>query len=143
MKATMPKPRRRWFRLSLRTMFVVLTAFSLWIVWQAKIVRDRKHAIHSFEAVLGEPSQIPVWRRWMVDRSVRELYVSPAYPDKQWLRRLFPEATLHDVPPPVLGSVWPTIRPRLVAAAVSSLLADQLLITITLNATLAVGSCGF
>lgn len=41
-----PTPHRRWFRFGLRTMFVVLTVFSLWLGWQAKIVRDRRGLWH-------------------------------------------------------------------------------------------------
>ena len=35
-------PKRRWFRFSLRTMFVVVTIFGVWLGWQLKIVRERK-----------------------------------------------------------------------------------------------------
>jgi len=39
-----PTP-RRWFRFSLRTFFVVLTIFGVWLGVQVKWVRDRKEAI--------------------------------------------------------------------------------------------------
>ena len=50
MPDTPPTPRRRYFRFELRTMFVVLTVFTLWLGWQAKIVRDRKEAIVKLRA---------------------------------------------------------------------------------------------
>jgi len=34
-------PRRRWFRFSLRTFFVVLTIFGVWLGVQVKWIRDR------------------------------------------------------------------------------------------------------
>jgi hypothetical protein len=36
-----PKPRRRWLRFSLRTMFLLLTAFCLWLGRNTQIVRER------------------------------------------------------------------------------------------------------
>ena len=33
------KPRRRWFSFSLRTLFLVLTTFSLWLGWHFQIAR--------------------------------------------------------------------------------------------------------
>src|SRR5262249_14468208 len=47
-------PRRRWFRWSLRTMFVVLTAFCLWLGWNVNAVQQRKRlmdwaAIHGIK----------------------------------------------------------------------------------------------
>src|SRR5712671_3365606 len=38
-------PRRRWFRYSLRTFFVVLTIFGVWLGVQVKWIRDRHAAI--------------------------------------------------------------------------------------------------
>jgi hypothetical protein len=38
-------PRRRWFRYSLRTFFVVMTAFCVWLGVQVKWMRDRHKAI--------------------------------------------------------------------------------------------------
>ena len=34
-------PKRRWFRFSLRTMFVVVTVFGVWLGWNLQIVRER------------------------------------------------------------------------------------------------------
>ena len=38
------KPRRRWFRFSLRTFFILITIFGVWLGVQAKWVRDRREA---------------------------------------------------------------------------------------------------
>ena len=37
-----PTPHRRWFRFSLRTLFVAVTLFACWLGWQMKFIRDRK-----------------------------------------------------------------------------------------------------
>ena len=101
-------PRRRWFRFGLRTMFVVLTVFTLWLGWQAKIVRDRKEAIVKLRAGYAEvfvacetkyprskwPS-IPFWREWLGDRSVA-IIVYFDNPEQKRLCALFPEARLID-----------------------------------------------
>ena len=79
-------PRRRWFRFGLRTMFVVLTVFTLWLGWQAKIVRDRKEALTDLESCGGRalaPSvsrvmssfRIPPWRWLFGDAPVYALLV--------------------------------------------------------------------
>jgi len=40
-------PRHRWFRYSLRTFFVVLTIFGVWLGVQVKWIRDRHEALKS------------------------------------------------------------------------------------------------
>ena len=40
----LPAPDRRWFPLSLRTLFALVTIFGLWLGLQAKWVRDRRAA---------------------------------------------------------------------------------------------------
>jgi hypothetical protein len=47
------QPRRRWFRFSLRTMFVIVTLFACWIGWQTTIVRERKAVLKEMR---GNPS---------------------------------------------------------------------------------------
>jgi len=37
-----PLPPRRWFRFSLRTMFVVVTVFAVWLGYQVNWIRERK-----------------------------------------------------------------------------------------------------
>jgi hypothetical protein len=36
------KPKRRWFRFSLRTLLVAVTLLCIWLGWQARIVQERK-----------------------------------------------------------------------------------------------------
>ena len=41
----------RWFRFSLRTMFVLVTVVSVWLGWQVKWIRDRREFLKG-EAVI-------------------------------------------------------------------------------------------
>jgi hypothetical protein len=43
--AVTPAPHRRWFRFSLRTLFVVVTVFACWLGWNVNAVQKRKHLI--------------------------------------------------------------------------------------------------
>ena len=40
----MTSPPRRWFRFSLRTMFVLVTMACVWLGWQVKWLKDRERA---------------------------------------------------------------------------------------------------
>jgi len=73
-------PKRRWFRFSLRTLFVLLTAFGIWLGWQVHIVSTRKQFISNItdsggklafsDSVVASPTYKPV-------------------PQISWLRRIF------------------------------------------------------
>ena len=55
------RPRRRWFRFSLRTMFVVVTVAGLalgWLVWQIRIVRERKTVLAELQLECGDDFMI-------------------------------------------------------------------------------------
>ena len=47
------KPRRRWFRFSLRTFFVLLTVFGVWLGVQVKWKQDRERLLYDEIAVDG------------------------------------------------------------------------------------------
>ena len=42
-------PKRRWFKFDLRTMFVVVTIFGVWLGWQLRVVRERKAILAEIE----------------------------------------------------------------------------------------------
>lgn len=86
-------------------MFVVLTVFSVWLGWQAKIVRDRREAASKLQTERGtmiksgdfqgyEPSAIPFWRKYLGDEPYAGLLVPPDYSSDEMvtLCRIFPEA---------------------------------------------------
>jgi hypothetical protein len=103
----MPTPsRRRWFRFSLRTMFVVVTLFALWLGWELNYVRER-HATRKWivdsggVVILGTDQReiapgivrIPFWRRWLGDYAVGMVVLkSDATPREiEGAKAIFPE----------------------------------------------------
>jgi hypothetical protein len=112
------KPRRRWFRFSLRTMFVMVTLFSFWLGWQAWIVRERlamRKWLDDNGGSAGPPMRLvdergpfvfeqvntlPFWRRWLGDESIRSVSF-PVFPapsehvaQLERAKRIFPEARI-------------------------------------------------
>jgi hypothetical protein len=113
-----PAPKRRWLQFSLRTLFVAVTVFGIWLGREANIVRQRQLAIANMEelgggpalgenmsqsdiAALGSPPRIPFWRRWMGDKPVAQLILPYEYTDKDETNRrvaaLFPEVLMTHV----------------------------------------------
>ena len=45
MTTDQPKPRRRWLQFSLRTLFVVVTVFCVWMGLVTKAARDQRQAV--------------------------------------------------------------------------------------------------
>lgn len=119
-------PLRRWFRFRLRTLFVVLTVFCLWIGWEFDSVRKRAYVLREATAGGGKafskpawcqftapaPTQIvefPVWRKWRTwfgDQALGMLVLSNTTTDSEFerARRAFPEADI------CVGEVYGTIQ---------------------------------
>ena len=112
---TSPPPRRRWLRYSLRTFFIVLTIFGVWLGVQVKWIRDRHEALrelHGFfwtyedhpaggsrlQTVSNRSNTAPWSIRWSEPAvPLIILVVDGSAEDEQRaqkLKRLFPEATL-------------------------------------------------
>jgi hypothetical protein len=111
----MTAPCRRWFRFSLRTLFVVVTVLACWLGWQVNVVAQRRTAIRAAQpdaalfvfddsslpsatvAYFGNRPGIPLVRRWMGDSRV--VFVA-AYreQDVPEFERLFPEAEVRWMP---------------------------------------------
>jgi hypothetical protein len=101
-----PKP-RRWFRFSLRTMFVLVTVacgFLGWLGWNWQIVLERKAV---FRSLVADRLIIPTWehpsqqpspfpRNVMGDKQVNVILLEHGCPDKTAarLRALYPEAKI-------------------------------------------------
>jgi hypothetical protein len=98
------KPKRRWFRFNLRTLFVVTTFVAIYLNWQTVVVHERK-------ALLAESERFGLWwtdgkgswwpiRSLMGDQSVAVLVitdnVSPKETDR--LKRVFSEAEVVRLP---------------------------------------------
>ena len=49
---TETKPKRRWFRFSLRTLFVLMTVIGVWLGYQASSVRQRKQLLSRLDSVV-------------------------------------------------------------------------------------------
>ena len=119
-------PKRRWFRFSLRTLFLVVTVFCLWLGWQASVVRERKSLLRSLENdphLLFDPLHtsfgpgkmvltfgtltnhrdgpyVPWFRRMLGDDNVTSLGL-PSEMTEEDLRRFkiaFPEAVISQEP---------------------------------------------
>ena len=109
------KPRRRWFRFSLRTLFVVVTLLCLWLGSQVKAVRERQAVRREFEAAgvkffetgwvsmgslrsprpYGQYQDPPFSRRLLGDRGVRGIFFDRvATPADVEALSCFPEAAI-------------------------------------------------
>lgn len=106
------RPRRTWFRFSLRSLFVLVTLVGVWLGYQMSIVRERQALLASIVARGGivtetDPSaarmpdieDIPWYRRILGDRAVAsigmgaEIPSGVAYPATVGrVLRAFPEA---------------------------------------------------
>jgi hypothetical protein len=104
-------PSRRWFRFSLRTIFVVVTVFAVWLGWELKFIRDRKVFLKWVDETSGSygtksewairpnnpfsnTPDVAKWRRWLGDDATIAITLGPGYTKDEAARmwRLFPEA---------------------------------------------------
>ncbi len=53
MTTNVTKPRRRFFRYSLRTLMIVVAVFCVWLGFTAKRARDQRLAVEAIRAVHG------------------------------------------------------------------------------------------
>jgi hypothetical protein len=111
-----PKPRRRWFTFSLRTLFVVVTVLCVWLGLEFRFVRERQAWVQVNKAMIrpAEPTRVgsgvgmyissrptisyfPFWRRWLGDVPVPSIVFPEGWTDHETEKRLFPEAELIQV----------------------------------------------
>jgi hypothetical protein len=93
-------PRRPGLRFSLRTMFVVVTLFCMWVAWQLNWIRDRHLAlktVHPGGYSLKDYRPAP-WSIRLFERGVPFINVDPEIARDtervNELKRLFPESRL-------------------------------------------------
>jgi len=111
-------PRRRWFRFSLRTLFVLVAVLGLSLVWlgmQLKWIRERSEArqwidqhtsrmLHFGDCKENE-RPFPIGLRLLGEREVREIWLAESTmsnDDLEHVKRiakLFPEARVSVGPP--------------------------------------------
>jgi hypothetical protein len=115
----MDKPSRSpWFRFSLRTMFVLVTALCCYLAWQLSIVRERQAVRQQLKdnVAIGfttaeawaqgtgksnttESKTIPLVRRWLGDEAIQEIWcyswhANYVEAERDRLAKLFPEAEI-------------------------------------------------
>ena len=111
-------PSRRWLRFSLRTLFVVVTLFCVWLGWSRMVIERRQQTLARLEddgckiircdpffpfAALPakggsirmvRPPALPAVRRWLGDEPIVAIYL--VYPrtevDRLKIESQFPEA---------------------------------------------------
>jgi hypothetical protein len=93
MDANLPKP-RRWFRFSLRTMFVLVTVLCIWLGYYLNWIRQRHDYIERYGTtnswVLSDvPTHFPWPLRALGEQEVLAVNVPPS--QSKYVRKLFPE----------------------------------------------------
>ena len=102
---TTPAPsRRRWFRFSLRTFFVLVAIFGVWLGVQVKWIRDRHEAVDRLRFGMEDGGSAP-WSLRIFGgpgyKSVAIVVNDPDHPTadqqrtKREVERLFPEAEVY------------------------------------------------
>ena len=106
------KPRRRWFRYSLRTFFFVLTVFGVWLAWEHRVIAERREVRRwikdhdgytwsvdnvRFEDPRHKPGRIPLIRQWLGDEAITVITLPHGMEEADpegfgRARRAFPEA---------------------------------------------------
>jgi hypothetical protein len=116
------KRHSRWFRFSLRTMFIFMTLLCCWLGWEASVVRER-HSVRRelganpafifvtakawAEVAIGASTpkvRIPIVRVWLGDEAIQQIGYMRYMPgfsedEVKRLSRVFPEAQLQEAFP--------------------------------------------
>ncbi len=92
-------PNHRWFRFSLRTLFVALTLACLWLGWNVNKVRNRKHLIKWADNHGVEFREFSRWRTFSPQLREHQAVRLPQTTGIGWFRKTF----LEDQP---AESIW-------------------------------------
>ncbi len=110
------KPRGNWFRLSLRTVFILITVLCCFLGWELSIVKQRQALLKDLRTKGGYSittadfirknnptatalANVPLRRRLLGDEAIQEIGYSWPQPTKDELARIsktFPEAKVHE-----------------------------------------------
>ena len=107
-------PPRRWFRFSLRTMLIVVTALACWLGWELHIVHERRRLLDEImSAQNGETDTVPYMAYSIRPMTIDELRT--AYSNKMVFWRYW----MGDVrlPSGSLQVPWPPNSPKFDEAA--------------------------
>ena len=106
-------PKGRWFRFSLRTLFVVVTIFACWLAWQVNTVHNRRLTLRRIEKEGGKATvydssgddvedlfregprtSIPFARRLIGDKSIGSIQMPHGTRESELklIQSTFPEA---------------------------------------------------
>jgi hypothetical protein len=84
------KPKRRWFRFSLRTLFVLVTVLCLWLAYQMSFVHQRKRLLSRLDSVV--PGRYPTYETAIRNGEPCVLVgevVTPSECQLSWIRKAF------------------------------------------------------
>jgi hypothetical protein len=121
------QPKSRWFRFSLRSLFIIVTVLGCWLGWESSVVRQRKALLKKLDASIafelttaeewqrryingpppGEPvAKVRLVRRWLGDVAIQEIgyyehIYSASSAELSQAKRVFPEARLRPRDPPL------------------------------------------
>ena len=104
---TETKPKRRWFRFSLRSLFVLVTIAGIgagWVAYQLKWIRDRHEFRGRFYVFSFVPKDYPIQPPWSLKLfGETPLIIGLKIPEAELslARSLFPELPLEPYPPNV------------------------------------------
>jgi len=94
-----PKPKRRWLQFSLRTLFVVVTVFCIWLGIVTKRARDQQQAVEAIQEAGGNvkynygvgaagATERLRWHGGLIEIPLRPPPPPPSLPGPDWLRKL-------------------------------------------------------
>jgi hypothetical protein len=107
-------PNRHWIRYRLRTLLIAFAVLSVWVAWNASIVRERKSVAYLIRQHRGQvlpwadeaysvthggsPPRVSLMRRLLGDDTIAQIYVYERLPLELngRMRSAFPEATISE-----------------------------------------------
>ena len=93
-----PQP-RRWFRFSLRTLFVLVTVVCVWLGYQLNWIRQRRDVLGSGEVLVFDEvdrESRPPSLLWLFgEHGYSMMACSHNVTDEEAIKRLFPESEIY------------------------------------------------
>lgn len=99
---SMTAPRRRWFRLSLRSLFAAVTLIACWLGYSTNWIRQRHQLMANVGVVTSEPGVAPMGL-WLLGEQGFGSIDCLMESDVNAFRKLFPEAEVRHFRGCILG----------------------------------------